>query len=234
MKVIDNDLFPKFVCRLCFDLLVSALTFRKQIILTHIELKKRHECDLRDPLFISCDEPNVEEKPQDQTVKLDDVKLEKNTESVQNGCSLDSDSDWAEPVQGNVADSSDDSFVEDVKPARMKVSLRRRQLRHRRRLKVLENQSEDKKHILYPNIEEPRLCPNCGKLFKNRQNFNSHMATVHNKPPEKPEKISCLCPDCGRVITGTRQVQINLPVAIFFCKSIYCAEFCVSQTLPSL
>lgn len=195
------------MCRLCFDLLVSALTFRKQIILTHIELKKRHECELRDPLFISCDDPSLEDKTQDQVVKLNDVKQEKtSSEGVQTGCNLESDSDWAEPVQGNVVDSSDDSFAEDVKPARKKVSLRR-QLRHRRRLKVVENQGEDKKMMGDPNIEGPRLCPNCGKLFKNRQNFNSHMATVHNKTPEKPEKISCLCPDCGRVITGTRQVQ---------------------------
>lgn len=211
-------MFPKYVCRLCFDLLVSALTFRKQIILTHIELKKRHECELRDPLFISCDDPSLEDKSQDQVVKLNDVKQEKTSlEGVQNV----SDSDWAEPGQGNVADSSDDSFAEDVKPARKKVSVRR-QLRHRRRLKVVENQGEDKKNMGNPNIEGPRLCPNCGKLFKNRQNFNSHMATVHNKTPEKPEKISCLCPDCGRVITGTRQVQTKFWCGHFLVNVIIC------------
>lgn len=183
-------------------MLVSALTFRKQIILTHIELKKRYECDLRDPLFISCDEPNLEEKTQDLPVKFDDVKLEKNGLER---CSVESDSDWAEQVEDNIGNSSDDSMVKDVKPAQKKV-LPKRQLRRRRRLKMVENQSEDKKVIGNLNIEGPRLCPHCGKLFKNRQNFNSHMATVHNKTPEKPEKISCLCPDCGRVITGTRQV----------------------------
>lgn len=54
-KVSENDTLPKQICQNCLRSLESAVTFRKQVILSHFELKKR-QSELCDPLFINNDE----------------------------------------------------------------------------------------------------------------------------------------------------------------------------------
>ncbi|XP_076263449.1 uncharacterized protein LOC143198220 isoform X1 [Rhynchophorus ferrugineus] len=92
-------------------------------------------------------------------------------------------------------EDSSDSNDSDVPLQNLKKEL---SIDNRSTIKVKQRERKD-------SLDSPRLCPICGKMFKARQNFNSHMTTVHRKKTSKPEKMSCLCPDCGRVITGTRQ-----------------------------
>ncbi|XP_066151555.1 zinc finger protein 19-like [Euwallacea fornicatus] len=248
IEVSETDLFPKHICHACFQALQAALSFRQQVLMAHIELKKRHEIQLQDPLFVSCDDLNGEAKPDspcskkllveasesedekveikpDVVVKNGDFKLVPETKFDQ------SDSDWDNNIEENA--SSEDS-VEEAKVVMVKKEIKRKPLARARRVHRRKTRKKDIKHhysssensdsdIPIENCKQepdekggkildnaegsaegPRLCPICGKLFKARQNYNSHMTTVHRKT-DKPDKISCLCPDCGRVINGTRQ-----------------------------
>ncbi|XP_050304225.1 zinc finger protein 260-like [Anthonomus grandis grandis] len=232
IEISETDTFPRQICQGCFRSLESCLTFRQQIITSHIELKKRLQLEVQDPLLVPINPKELVSQNEKLEIKVEEFLNEnKQNHDTKEPIEIDENSsDWKDFNDGN--NSEDSPFDEEIKPAVVKLKRKRKtkksirtNVKHsdtssescdsdvpleelKKEMRALEKKTESKIRIKRENkgnFDEPRLCPICGKLFKSRQNFSSHMTTAHRSKPDKPEKISCLCPDCGRVITGSRQ-----------------------------
>ncbi|CAG9761221.1 unnamed protein product [Ceutorhynchus assimilis] len=222
LEVTETDTFPNQICQICYQTLESALVFRIQIITSNIELGKRNqigvfndsEIIIKESKEIIVNNGNTNHIPDlDSEVKDESEKIINNVDK-----SEESGSDW------NINNDDDISSDENDKPKRRKRKSFRQSIKEESESDTSTSSDSDsdipldelrkemkseskagKKYEKPDNADGPRLCPICGKLFKARQNFNSHMTTVHRKKLKKPDKMSFLCPDCGRVISGTRQ-----------------------------
>merc|ERR1712126_87351 len=65
--------------------------------------------------------------------------------------------------------------------------------------------NELKKHYYYVHVEDPKICDNCGKEFKNELNLKGHLRKSCNINFKDEQ-----CQDCGKILKGSHNLNRHI------------------------